>query len=241
MFNAQGHSTHWHTLGQFLYAAIGSAQVLIGDRSFDVTPNRALWIPAGIRHSARFSADLVPIVCNIDADLGDLGSGTALNVGPDLRAALLTWHREPDERRSTEFRSTLLGRLRQPGPLPLPLQIPDGRLTGPIAARLLTCPSDPRTIAHWAPVLHSSSASVRRAFRAETGLSFTQWRTVFRLNASLPLLVDGTAIATAAHRVGFESTNGYTMAFRRHFGCTPSSFARSDRAAEAPSDRRRSA
>lgn len=89
-----------------------------------------------------------------------------------------------------------------------------------MAGALLRSPEDQRTATEWAESLHTSSTSLRRAFRNETGLAFSEWRTRVRLNRSLDLLDRGHQVGTAA-RVGFVSTNGYIMAFRRHFGCTP--------------------
>jgi len=89
-----------------------------------------------------------------------------------------------------------------------------------------------RTLDEWARELHTSSASIRRAFRAETGMPFSQWRTMFRLNASLRYLQDGMPVSVVANRVGFESSNGYAMAVRRHFSCRPTEFARTSRCLE---------
>ncbi|MCD9901146.1 helix-turn-helix domain-containing protein [Streptomyces sp. MT29] len=62
---------------------------------------------------------------------------------------------------------------------------------------------------------------MRRAFRAETGLAFSEWRTRLRLDHSLQLLAVGHMVSTVAARVGFVSTNGCILAFRRYFGETP--------------------
>jgi len=102
-------------------------------------------------------------------------------------------------------------------------------LTGPVAQSLRVRPNDIRTLDEGARQLHTSSASIRRAFRAETGMPFSQWRTMFRLNASLPYLQAGIPVSVVANRVGFESSNGYAMAFRRHFSCRPTEFARTTR------------
>jgi AraC-like DNA-binding protein len=40
-------------------------------------------------------------------------------------------------------------------------------------------------------------------------------------NRSQDLLAEGRLVSMAAARVGFASTNGYILAFRRYFGQTP--------------------
>ncbi len=87
-------------------------------------------------------------------------------------------------------------------------------------------PGDPRTASEWAESLYTSSTSLRRAFRAETGLAFSEWRTRLRLNHSLHLLAAGHMVSTVAARVGFVSTNGYILAFRRYFGETPGAYVK---------------
>ncbi len=74
--------------------------------------------------------------------------------------------------------------------------------------------------------MYVSSTSLRRAFRAETGLAFSEWRTRLRLNRSLDLLAEGHMVGIGAARVGFAGTNGYILAFRRYFGQTPGAYVR---------------
>ncbi|MFE6856620.1 helix-turn-helix transcriptional regulator, partial [Streptomyces sp. NPDC057674] len=87
-------------------------------------------------------------------------------------------------------------------------------------------PEDQRTATEWAESLHTSSTSLRRAFRNETGLAFSEWRTRVRLNRSLDLLDRGHLVSAVAARVGFTSTNGYILAFRKHFDCTPGAWVK---------------
>ncbi|MET0863214.1 MAG: AraC family transcriptional regulator [Nakamurella sp.] len=225
-FDAWGHATHWHTFGQFIYAAVGYCTVVVGERTLVIDPSVGAWIPAGVPHSARFSRDFVPIVFALDGGLAGHTDVTPLSISAEIRAELLLWHREPDDDKCALFAAALLGRLRPAEQRPLPLIAPCGSLTAPVAESLRAQPNDARTLDEWARLLHTSSASIRRAFRAETGMPFSQWRTMLRLNASLPYLRGGLPVSVVANRVGFESSNGYAMAFRRHFACRPTEFAR---------------
>ncbi|MEU7347400.1 AraC family transcriptional regulator [Streptomyces bacillaris] len=67
----------------------------------------------------------------------------------------------------------------------LPLPRPTGRSAATVAGELMRNPGDPRTASEWAESLYTSSTSLRRAFRAETGLAFSEWRTRLRLDHSL--------------------------------------------------------
>ncbi|MGW6575265.1 helix-turn-helix domain-containing protein [Streptomyces sp. NPDC054945] len=93
-------------------------------------------------------------------------------------------------------------------------------------ARSIRTPSDPRTATERVGNLCTSSTSLRRAFRAETGTAFSEWRTRLRPNHSLSLLEQGQLVSSGAARVGLVSTDGYILAFRRHFGRTPGAYVR---------------
>lgn len=78
----------------------------------------------------------------------------------------------------------------------------------------------------WATRVLSSPRTLLRDFRAETGLTFEQWRLSCRLHAAVEHLSTGHGVATVAARVGFATHNGLTRAFRKQFGLTPHEFSR---------------
>ncbi|PRH77377.1 AraC family transcriptional regulator [Streptomyces solincola] len=221
---AGGHGVHVHDFHQFLYAPVGRITVSADGRDHELSPAVALWVPAGVAHSARFDPDSLVIA----EDFGvhhrlPYARATRVNVGEAQRRLLLartrSSHPEPDCARV--FAALTAGR-RDCLPLPQPVS----GAARAVAGELLRRPHDPRTATEWAESLYVSSTSLRRAFRAETGLAFSEWRTRVRLNRSLDLLAQGLLVGTVASRVGFVSTNGYILAFRRHFGSTPGAYAR---------------
>ncbi len=67
----------------------------------------------------------------------------------------------------------------------------------------------------------ASSRTLARAFLGDTGLSFGRWRTLVRLQASLPYLAEQVPVSAVARRVGYRTTSAYVAAFRTHTGVTP--------------------
>ncbi|HEY4041833.1 MAG TPA: helix-turn-helix transcriptional regulator, partial [Rhodopila sp.] len=70
-----------------------------------------------------------------------------------------------------------------------------------------------------------AGASVRtlaRLFRAETGMSFQQWRRQLRMTEALARLAQGVPAARVAAGVGYASVPAFGAAFRETFGATPS-------------------
>jgi AraC-like DNA-binding protein len=95
-----------------------------------------------------------------------------------------------------------------------------------VAEQLLRDPAIDLTVEQWAARALSSPRTLRRDFRAGTGLTFEQWRLRNRLIAAVELLVAGYEVDQAAVRVGFASRNGFTRAFKQQYGLTPHDFGR---------------
>lgn len=222
---AGGHPPHVHDYHQFLYVPVGRIVVCAQGRDHELSPSIALWIPAGLWHSARFDSDSLILAESFDADLFALPHSDAatLNVTDAQRRLLLARMRAADV---PENDPQVFAALRADHPAALPLPRPNSHAAAAVARELARTPSDARTATEWAAALYTSSTSLRRAFRAETGMAFSEWRTRMRLNHSLGLLEQGHLVGVVAARVGFVSTNGYILAFRRHFGCTPGAFVK---------------
>lgn len=95
-----------------------------------------------------------------------------------------------------------------------------------VADELLRNPSLDLSVAEWAARVLSSPRSLLRDFRADTGLTFEQWRLRCRLNAAVDHLAAGYGAGTVAARVGFATQNGFTRAFKQQYGLTPHEFSR---------------
>lgn len=222
---AGGHPTHVHDFHQFLYVPLGRIVITALGQDYELSPSVALWIPAGIPHSARFDSDSLFVVETFTTERHHLPytETTIVNVTDDQRRMLLGRMRCSE---SNHDDSSVFAALSNGHPDCLPLPQPTSHAAGTVAKELIRMPSDPRTATEWAESLYTNSTSLRRAFRAETGLSFSEWRTRLRLNHSLDLLAQGHLVSTVAARVGFVSTNGYILAFRRYFQETPGAYVR---------------
>ena len=79
----------------------------------------------------------------------------------------------------------------------------DGRART-VAEALIEHPAENRTLASWGREVGASGRTLERVFLSETGIPFSRWRTLARLNAALPLLASGRAISHVAPEVGYE-------------------------------------
>ncbi|WP_181274004.1 helix-turn-helix domain-containing protein [Brevibacterium oceani] len=93
-----------------------------------------------------------------------------------------------------------------------------------VAEELRAAPAIDRSITGWARLTASSASTIRRGF-LDIGWTFNRWRIATRLAAACEHLASGHAVEATAMRVGFTSRHGFTRAFGRHYGLTPSAYA----------------
>jgi AraC-like DNA-binding protein len=216
---------HAHREHQLAWSPEGVLVVLTetGD-SHVLPPSRALWIPAGTVHETRASGAAVlrsvylhPRRCPIDWD-----APTPVAVSPLLGELI---HHLDDRALGANERTRAEAVLFD---LLLPLRIatidvrpPSDPRARDVGEALLADPADPRTLHEWGRAVGASSRTLARAFLADTGLSFGRWRTLVRLQASLPYLAKQMPVSAVARRVGYRTTSAYVAAFRVHTGVTP--------------------
>ncbi|NNF77645.1 MAG: helix-turn-helix transcriptional regulator [Rhizobiales bacterium] len=118
----------------------------------------------------------------------------------------------------------LLHEIKRREVLPLHIETPNDRRAARVAEAVINDPADSRTLEAWAPHAGASPRTLKRFFRAETGLAFGQWRRHVRLIAALELLARGEPVTQVALAVGYESTSAFMEMFREQLGTTPSKY-----------------
>jgi AraC-like DNA-binding protein len=222
----------WHAHGdhQLAWSPEGVLVVLTQEGSYVLPPSRALWIPAGTVHETRASGAAVLRSVYLPTRRCPIGwaAPTPVAVSPLLGELI---HHLDDRRLGREERSRVEAVLFD---LLVPLRVAtiDVRLPADPRARdvadaLLADPADGRTLPEWGRAVGASSRTLARAFLADTGLSFGRWRTLVRLQASLPHLAEQTPVTTVANLVGYRTTSAYVAAFRTHTGVSPGRYFQS--------------
>ena len=83
--------------------------------------------------------------------------------------------------------------------------------------------SNPPSIAELARLLRVSETRLKRSFSDTTGQAVGTYMTQRRLEAAWDLVLMGLPLAKVADEVGYASPEAFSKAFRRHYGCSPSS------------------
>lgn len=215
-----------HPVDELVWVSEGRVLVTVGDESLTATPRRAVYVPAGIDHWFELlgRAAIVPLFLPSARHLGDRPLSIPRTAELNRVAAPLANVGRAPTLATEAFLTALRPWTRTPRP-PLPS---DPRALQ-IAQRILADPSDNVTLATLAAQVGVSVRTLQRTFLAETGMSFTRWRTRCRLRAGADLLRDGGSVADAARAAGYTAST-FIARYREAFGTTPGREARELRA-----------
>jgi AraC-like DNA-binding protein len=222
---------HDHDRHQLLYPINGVISVTTDAGRWVIPPLRAIWLPAGCphAHAAHGPVELCSILLPARPNSLDSARPTLLAVSPLLREVILALTATPplsaDERGRLE--AIIFDQFR-PAPASESYLLPepgDDRLLA-IAEILRADPADSRTLDQLGQVVGASERTLSRIFRADTAMSFPQWRAQLRLQAALIDLAAGMPVGAVAHHCGYSTPSAFIAAFRHAFGATPGSYRR---------------
>ena len=236
---------HTHPCAQLLHAVSGVMRIATPGAAFLVPPTTALFMPAGVPHTVRMDGPVAMRALFLREDAATragpgLATGAAvIRVSPLLREVILAACAEPLHwdlaGRGHHLTELALDEIARAAALPLRLPMPrDARLQRAVAA--LHARPDGASLPPPAPglddlaaVAGASSRTLARLFRAETGLSFRQWRQQARLTEAMGALTTGASPVRAAALAGYAGQPAFGAAFRSLFGMTPGQARRSGR------------
>lgn len=226
-----GITPHAHPRGQLLWAASGILRVTSEHSVWVVPSTHAMWIPGGVYHQV--NSETGARIRNLYIDptypvRANEKSVIMLAMSPLMREIIL---------RLTDEQAVSLDepKLRRLGLVaideleflqPLKIRLPSGQ--DPRLQRLINHMVHFPETAHSLPALAQlAGASVRtieRLFKIETGMTFRQWRSRFRMMNSLDKLAQGASSTSVAHALGYKSVSSFIAAFKTQFGYTPQEY-----------------
>ena len=221
---------HLHQDDQLAWMQSGSMGLTVDGERWHLRREHLVWIPAGMLHEMSFVGDGELISIYSDRALRPAGEhwDWPRAVQADALACALLLHltdesREPGRRiRCHALLTDLLGQAVVQHDV---VALPRDARARQIAAALLANPADPRGLAEWAAQLGVSAKTLARAFVADTGSSFRQWRIQARLHSAAGMLTAGQSVQAVAAEVGYESPSSFIVAFKQRFGATPARYA----------------
>lgn len=215
---------------QLIYATRGLLTVVV-DRELRFVPaHKAVWIPPRVSYSLELATPVtlrsVYLAARVCRSLPRVC--LTMNVSSFLREVILrtvrigALHRtEPRERHLIAVLLDELGQMRGES-LQIPLPADSRALR---ASEILR--REPGLGIGLSEIARRAGAGVRtleRLFRAETGLTFGQWRQRMRVMHALRLLAHGRSVAETAADAGYASTSAFIAVFRQELGATPGKY-----------------
>lgn len=218
---------HTHPAHQLSVAGSAAFGMGAAGRTWVVAPARGLWIPAGLPHTVEAIGEAEMITIWFDPDRCPVRwDEPTVVVVDDLVVALVD--RLRDRSLSAEARTraeqVLFDVLEPLAADALDVALPTDDRARRVAEAILLDPADGRSLADWGREVGASERTLMRAFRADTGLGFQDWRTRARTTVALRLLLTDASVATIASSVGYATTSAFCAAFRRTMGAPPTAF-----------------
>lgn len=226
------HDHEWH---QLTFAARGHLEVLTDDARHVVPSDRAVWVPAGTKHTEVMRAPVSMRSIYIARAAKRIAPDRVrtIAVTPLLRELILHISRigALDRTRPEHARlvGVLLDQLASAEEVGLGLPLPRDPRARRFAELVTREPGGDATAKQLARTAGASLRTIERCFFTETGLPVGEWRRRVRLFHALRLLEGGAPVTEVALDVGYASTSAFSQAFARQFGRSPTGRARTIR------------
>ncbi|KVW85961.1 AraC family transcriptional regulator [Burkholderia cepacia] len=220
---------HVHKRAQLIYAISGVMEVSTIDRHWLVPPQRALWMPPQVAHEMRSRTDVE--LRTLFVRVPDVGqplpeAPELVYVTPLLRELILRAVDLPTEHEASGAAAQVLSLIFSEMTFVPPTQFYMSRVSDPrlihVEDALRRDAGSQESIEHWASLASMSVRTFARRIKAETGLSFTEWRQQIRLTEAVVRLVRGEPVTTVALSLGYENAGSFSRMFKRVMGNIPS-------------------
>ncbi|MGL9618165.1 helix-turn-helix transcriptional regulator [Bradyrhizobium sp. U531] len=218
---------HSHRKGQLVFALAGGVTCRVPTGLWMVPPHCAVWIPGGMQHSNRATANARLFFVYIEPHIVDLPSRCCtLSISPLLRELIveLSAASAGEEARAKLLAKVLLRELPRMPVQELHLPLSSEPRLKRIAAALAKDPSDRSTLAEWARRVALSESSLARLVVRETGLSFGRWRQQLHLIVALRELTAGASVQQVSADLGYDSVAAFITMFKKALGKPPARY-----------------
>jgi len=220
---------HSHPRHQLLYAFKGTVRLESAESVFVLPPQRAAWIPAGIKHATTIENFDCGSIFLAPAMVHNAGERVrVIGASPLLREMIRTATRWPAEHTTADplansFFETvaLLCEEWIEAELPFYLPRPKSRMATR-AAEYTMAHLDAARFDEAARHAHASERTLRRHFEEELGISWSKYLHQARMLRAMELLAQPDATVTeVAYNVGFRSLSAFSKAYREFSGDLP--------------------
>jgi AraC-like DNA-binding protein len=214
---------------QLVYASAGVMRVVTPVGLWVVPPQRAVWVPSGLRHRIELTGRTSLRTLYLRAGMATLADQCrAVNVTPLARELVLhavaSAPLYPDDAADLRLVAVLLDQLAALPDAPLQLPMPLDERALSVARMLIDDPSCSLTVDALAVAAAASRRTIERCFLADTGLSVGRWRARHRIIEAIHRLAAGDPVTRVSAEIGYATPSAFSAAFRRELGTTPTRY-----------------
>lgn len=230
---------HSHSWNQLVYAIAGVLTVNADGRSVAISPEQAVWLPTGIKHSvgSLMGAEFRSLWVANSVNSPTKARVSVIHVSLLLRALIVEAAslKQEDRRYADRVTALILDQLRRATPISAALPWPTHPALLALCEALYTDPANSRHVDKWGQEIGMSPRTLARHFEEDVGMSLRSWRQRLRLFKAIELLGSDLAITEIALRLGYASASAFIFMFRSEMGISPLQYRRnlSDPASQA--------
>lgn len=229
---------HAHDEHELLWSDGGMARMHAGGRVWAIPPSLAVWVPAGVVHTASAERGArVRATYFVDTPQNGIAMPAGvIGVAMTEPLRVLLAHNlqgDLDDAARLRLQRVILDLLVPAPQESFDLVMPHSRHLHMVASAILDDPASSRTTADWAYECGLHARTLARQFEAETGISLTQWRIHARLQLSIRELTLGRSVVSVSRMVGYRNPSTYIDHFRALTGHTPAEYVRGVRTSSA--------
>lgn len=219
---------HEHKKGQLLYAPQGCMTFALDNSICILPPTKAVWIPPHTSHRAVMTNVVAYRSLYFDCSKYSCPDEIVMIEVNDLLKAMIDkmalWEWEIEETKTQATSNLFWEEFYQAKQFEFSLPLPsDRRLTGFRKAMTKGDFIAPE-LNQLSQTVGASSKTITRLFKAETGMSYQDWRQQWRLLKAIELLCEERQVSDVAHCLEFSSDSAFIAFFKKQTGQTPLSF-----------------
>lgn len=219
---------HQHKKGQLLYAPQGCISFALENSICILPPTKAVWIPPYTQHRAIMTNVVAYRSLYFNCSVFECPTSITMIEVETLLKALIDkmahWEWCKPEREMTNTTALFWEEFYAANRLSFQLPLPSDRRLKTFCQQVI---KESYLVPPLTQIAHSSGASTKtitRLFKAETGMSYQDWRQQWRLLKAIELLSREMQVCDVADWLEFSSDSAFIAFFKKQTGQTPLSF-----------------
>ena len=221
---------HYHKKGQLLYAPQGCITLTLEDALCILPPTKAVWIPPYTKHRAQMTNVVAYRSLYFDSHIYTCPEDIEIIEVNELLKALINkmsfweWDIASEQTTNTAnlFWEEFYCANKHSFILPLPTDRRFKRFCEQVRSDSFLAPG----LSTLAASVGASTKTITRLFKAETGMTYQDWRQQWRLFKAIELLSENRQVGDVAELLEFSSNSAFITFFKQQTGQTPLAFTK---------------